>query len=187
MKYIIGLGNPGRKYSKTRHNIGFSIIDSFAEKKSLKWKEFRNIEIVSDDDNFLLAKPMSFMNQSGSPVVSLIKKYYPDYENVLVIHDDMDIEFGKIQVKRGGSSGGHNGVQSIIDSLGTKDFIRLRIGIGRPPEFADTVDYVLSNFTKEEFNKLEIINNNAMDIIETFIQSSVQKTMNLFNNKKLIC
>src|SRR3989339_742295 len=179
MKFIIGLRNPGKKYSRTRHNIGFTILDSFAEKRSLKWKEFKDNEIISDDNSFLLIKPMLFMNLSGSAVSPLVKKYNPDCEDILVIHDDLDIDFERINVKKSGSSGGHNGVQSIIDLLGTKELDRLRIGIGRPPEFIDPVDFVLSNFDKKEMDKLDTIINRAVDAAEVFVESDIQKTMNL--------
>ncbi|MBN1383609.1 MAG: aminoacyl-tRNA hydrolase [Elusimicrobia bacterium] len=197
MKLIIGLGNPGRKYSRTRHNIGFAIVDNFADRKSLKWKNYKDKADIVPSDNFLLIKPALFMNNSGSAVKPLIKKYLPDSaswrtgqagnpdpEDIIVIHDDMDIEFGCIRLKRNGSSGGHNGVQSIIETLGTDNFSRLRIGIGRPPEFMDPVDFVLSDFNNREKKELKTIITKTEDVISFFLESGLQKAMNIFNKRE---
>lgn len=195
MRFIIGLGNPGRKYLTTRHNIGFTVLDNFADKESLKWKNYKDTAIVSAAAGFLLIKPVLYMNHSGPALMPLIKKYLPRceagrqagnpyLEDILVIHDDMDIEFGNIRLKQRGSSGGHNGVQSIIETLGTDDFARLRFGIGRPAEFDDPVDFVLSNFNKEEKKKLETIISKTADAVSVFLESGLQKAMNVFNGRR---
>ncbi|MDD5686609.1 MAG: aminoacyl-tRNA hydrolase [Elusimicrobia bacterium] len=184
MKLIVGLGNPGKKYLKTRHNIGFVVLDNFAERESLKWKKYKDIAIISLSSGFLIAKPCLFMNQSGPAIIPLIKKYNFNCEDIFVIHDDMDIEFGRVQLKKGGSSGGHNGIQSIIEALGTNEFMRLRIGIGRPPETSDPVNFVLSDFLKEELEKLDAVILRATDAIPIFIESGIQKAMNVFNRKE---
>ncbi|MBI5573906.1 MAG: aminoacyl-tRNA hydrolase [Elusimicrobia bacterium] len=183
MKFIVGLGNPGKKYFSTRHNIGFAVLDNFAEDKSLKWREYKDRTLISGRSDFLIAKPTLFMNRSGYAIMPLIKKYNPDYEDILVISDDMDLSSGNIRIRKGGSSGGHNGIQSVIDALGTGEFCRLRIGIGRPPENVDPVDFVLSNFTKEESKDLKPVISRASDAVSVFIDSGLQKTMNLFNKR----
>ncbi|MFH1540526.1 MAG: aminoacyl-tRNA hydrolase [Elusimicrobiota bacterium] len=190
MKFIIGLGNPGKKYSTTRHNIGFAVLDSFAEHKLLKWKKYKDCAEISMHNDFLVIKPTLFMNRSGMAIIPLIKKYLscsrtdsPDFEELIVISDDMDISFGRIQIKKNGSSCGHNGVESIIETLGTNKFCRMRIGIGRPPLDVDPVDFVLSDFTEEETTKMKPVILRATDAACVFIESGLQKTMNLFNGK----
>lgn len=191
MKFIVGLGNPGKKYSSTRHNVGFAVLDNFAEDKSLKWREYKDSALVSVCDDFIIIKPMLFMNQSGLAVKPLVKKYLPprqtggqDFEDIIVVSDDMDISFGSIRIKKGGTSGGHNGVQSIIETLGTDEFCRLRIGIGRPPSgIVDAADFVLSNFTKKESEDIKPVISRASDAVSVFIDSGLQKTMNLFNRR----
>ena len=182
-KMIIGLGNPGKKYSTTRHNVGFAVIDNFAEDESLKWREYKDRALISGCSDFLIMKPTLFMNRSGEAIIPLIKKYELDFEDIIVISDDMDLSLGSIRLRKGGSSGGHNGVQSVIETLGTDEFCRLRIGIGRPPENTDPVDFVLSNFTKKESEDLRPVLSRAADAVSVFIDSGLQKTMNLFNRK----
>lgn len=187
MKFIVGLGNPGKKYSSTRHNVGFAVLDNFAEDKSLKWREYKDLAEISLCDDFLIIKPTLFMNRSGPAIMPLIKKYNPDFEDIIVISDDMDISFGTLRIKKGGSSGGHNGVESIIESLGTDEFCRMRIGIGRPPsDTVDAVDFVLSKFNQEEALKMKSVIPRASDAVSVFIDSGLQKTMNLFNKRETI-
>ncbi|PIU84189.1 MAG: aminoacyl-tRNA hydrolase [Elusimicrobia bacterium CG06_land_8_20_14_3_00_38_11] len=186
MKFIIGLGNPGKKYSSTRHNVGFAVLDNFTEDKSLEWREYKDCALVSVCDDFILVKSMLFMNRSGYAIMPLIKKYNPDYEDIIVVCDDMDISFGTLRVRKGGSSGGHNGVESIIETLGTNEFCRIRIGIGRPPSNVDAVDFVLSKFTQEEALKMKSVISRASDAVSVFIDSGLQKAMNLFNKRETI-
>ncbi|PKM93044.1 MAG: aminoacyl-tRNA hydrolase [Elusimicrobia bacterium HGW-Elusimicrobia-4] len=169
MKFIVGLGNPGKKYSATRHNVGFTVLDNFAEDKSLEWREYKDRALLSVCEDFLIIKPTLFMNRSGYAIMPLIKKYNPDFEDIIVISDDMDISFGSIRIKKGGSSGGHNGVESIIETLGTNEFIRMRIGIGRPPENIVPVDFVLSKFSQEEAVKMKSVIPRASDAVSVFI------------------
>ncbi|HAX61408.1 MAG TPA: aminoacyl-tRNA hydrolase [Elusimicrobia bacterium] len=184
MKFVIGLGNPGKKYFATRHNIGFAVLDNFAEDKSLKWREYKDLAEISLCDEYLIIKPTLFMNRSGLAIMPLIKKYKPDFEDIIVVSDDMDISFGCLRLRKGGSSGGHNGVQSIIESLGTDEFCRMRIGIGRPPsDTLDAVDFVLSKFSRQEAFKMKSVISRASDAVSVFIDSGLQKTMNLFNRK----
>lgn len=166
MKLIVGLGNPGKKYEKTRHNFGFMAIDFLREKynaPNFKMNKKCNAEISKTDD-FIFAKPQTFMNKSGEAVAKLLSFYKLTARDITVLHDDMDIEFGKIRESVGSRAAGHNGVQSIIDSVGTQDFKRIRLGVGRPPSFAKASDggpanippedYVLQNFPPEELEKI---------------------------------
>jgi PTH1 family peptidyl-tRNA hydrolase len=155
MKLIVGLGNPGKKYAKTRHNIGFRVIDS--------------LDFARDKDVILL-KPDNFMNNSGRAVQSLITKYKIQTTDVIVVHDDIDLLFGDVRVSKDSSSAGHKGVQSIIDALGAQDFIRIRIGI-RPQHEIDTTEFVLKNFTKTEEKQLPEIIKKAIDEIDAFLTS----------------
>ncbi|MBU1179584.1 aminoacyl-tRNA hydrolase [Patescibacteria group bacterium] len=152
MKLIIGLGNPGQKYEKTRHNVGFMSVD-FLQKKidapEFKFNKKCKAEI-SKADGIILAKPQTFMNNSGEAVSKLLSFYKIEPEKIIVIHDDLDLELGKLRESKNRGSAGHNGAQSIIDGLGTKNFTRIRIGIGRPPIKIPPESYVLQKFEKEE-------------------------------------
>ena len=159
MKLVVWLGNPGKEYTKTRHNIGFMIVDDFV--KDGKWKveggkrkgEFQ--EYVINDQKIVFLKPMEFMNRSWWAVAAIANFYKIAPKDILVIHDDIDLIVGKIQLKLWGSSAGHNGLKDIIEKLGTKEFRRLRIGIDRPVIQDDVADYVLSPFGREEKERIE--------------------------------
>lgn len=148
MKLIVGLGNPGEKYKDTRHNIGFIFVDKLSDENDVAWKFEKkfNAEIARFDDT-LLAKPQTFMNNSGESVSKIMNFYDIELEDLLVVHDDIDLEHGNIKVEKGRGSAGHKGVQSIIDHLGTNEFERMRIGVGRPDNpNIETEDWVLMNF-----------------------------------------
>ena len=202
MHLIIGLGNPGAKYQNTRHNIGFDVIDalaqstqsqSYAPKKGILSKlSKRNSAFKSQhqalicDIKFggkkaILAKPQTFMNLSGKSVAAIAKFYKIENKNIIVIYDDIDLPLGKIRIRPGGGSGGHNGIKSIISHIG-EDFARLRIGVSgeRDPNY-DTADYVLGKFTKSETEKLAPIIKTAAEAIEEFVRSDINSTMNKFN------
>jgi peptidyl-tRNA hydrolase, PTH1 family len=153
MKLIVGLWNPGQEYEKTRHSIGFFLIDSFVPWK-FKYDEKYKSELYKDQDVIYL-KPMEFMNRSGWAVSAVAKFYKIEPKDILVMHDDIDLPVGKIQLKLWGSSAGHNGLKDIIEKIGTKDFWRLRIGVDRPINQDDVAEYVLSNFKKDEKNLIE--------------------------------
>ncbi|MEK6528053.1 MAG: aminoacyl-tRNA hydrolase, partial [Nitrospirota bacterium] len=159
MWLIVGLGNPGKVYSKTRHNLGFMVIDALASKSSIKIKN-KSKNSVSGKGNIncievILLKPLTFMNKSGIAVKAACKKYQ-NIENLLIVHDDLDLKPGIIRIKKNGSAGGHRGIESVSDYMGTKDFTRLKIGIGRPayragrPDKISAEDYVLSPFSRQE-------------------------------------
>ncbi len=156
---VIGLGNPGPAYSGNRHNVGFMVVDRLARDKNRDWKTLKNLyessEVRDSGMTMHLLKPMTFMNLSGKAVANFISRKFIDLNNIVVIHDDMDLTFGKIRLKKGGGDGGHRGVRSIADSLRFKDFIRIRIGVGRPPSGVSPEAYVLQNFS-DPFQKENI-------------------------------
>jgi len=187
MRLIVGLGNPGKVYSQTRHNIGSSIVKAIAKeyKVSLKKGIFSsclNARLRILDQDVILAVPLVFMNLSGDAVRSLVKKHRVALENLLVVFDDLDLELGRLKVKPDGSSGGHNGLKSIISSLGSQNFCRLRIGIGRPQDQrADIARYVLSPFSKKEKNIVEQVTEISCQVVEFWVSQGISKTMNIFN------
>lgn len=188
MKLIAGLGNPGRIYIDSRHNIGFSIIKSLSQIYKAPLKKDNHTFSLSgkgriEGENVTLALPLTFMNLSGDAVSALIKKYKIDLPDLLVVCDDLDLKFGAMKIRPSGSSGGHNGLQSIIDSLGSREFSRLRIGIGRPQDKRGAADYVLSPFNKKEQKNLKEIIEDACDCCRTWLTKGVTESMNIFNRR----
>ncbi|GAA0353459.1 aminoacyl-tRNA hydrolase [Bacillus horti] len=185
MKLIVGLGNPGPKYELTRHNIGFLSIDYIADELGLdlnksKWKGLY-AEGVYQGEKIILLKPMTFMNLSGESIQEVMNFYKIPVENILIIFDDLDLPFGKIKLRYKGSSGGHNGLKSIIAHLGTDQFKRIKMGIGRP-EFGDTVSYVLGQFPLEQQDTLEEMLAHASKASTAFIgEDDFTKVMNKYN------
>ncbi len=185
MWLITGLGNPGNKYASTRHNLGFMVIESLSSKLNIslknKSKNFTFGKGCIDEHNLILIKPITFMNRSGIAVGDACRKF-SRLENMIVIHDDIDLDVGKIRIKKNGSGGGHKGIESIIELTGTKDFLRLKIGIGRstriPPE-----DYVLRPFTKKEQPVIQNSIENAVDAIEMIINRGISCAQNEFHKK----
>jgi PTH1 family peptidyl-tRNA hydrolase len=182
MKLIVGLGNPGKEYENTRHNIGFMIVDKYIDNNMWK-KKFDGLYQIVDiaGEKVLFLKPQTYMNLSGNSVVKAVKFYNIDVKDILVIQDDLDIPFKNYKLKINSSSGGHNGIKSIISSLNSQGFGRLKVGISHDKN-GDTINYVLSKFSKEE---LEYINNNSIygDIIESFIKNGIDITMNKYNSR----
>jgi PTH1 family peptidyl-tRNA hydrolase len=180
---IAGLGNPGRGYSKTRHNAGFMAIDVLAGRFGfeLKIKEAYSLRKGSIEGNdVILMEPLTFMNRSGLAVREVMKKYNVSPENLMVIHDDIDMETGKLKIREKGSSGGHKGIESIIELIGTKEFIRVKIGVGRE-EGLPVENYVLSKFRKDEIPLIKDAVNRASDAVVEIIKSGVDRAMNKFN------
>jgi peptidyl-tRNA hydrolase, PTH1 family len=190
VKLIVGLGNPGKEYAMTRHNAGFMVVDKLAEafRISIDKNKFDVIygkgKIQGND--IMLAKPQAFMNRSGSPVRKLAGFYRISCEEMLIIHDDIDLAFGRIKVKEKGGDGGHKGIRSIKDAFGGGNFTRLRIGIGRSEAGADVVDHVLGRFNPEEKALLDKIIATAMDAALTILCESAKEGMNRFNRLKTI-
>lgn len=182
---IAGLGNPGREYAKTRHNIGFMVIDRLAEKFniSLNQKKFDNLFGLGEIDGtkVILTEPMAFMNRSGPPILQLAKYYKLTFDHVLVIHDDIDILFGNLKIKTKGGHGGHNGIRSIIGASGNGEFPRIRIGIGRPDTHIDVTDHVLGKIAKEEIKHLETVLTSAAQAAQAIINKGLTLSMNMFN------
>ncbi len=190
LKLVIGLGNPGKEYSMTRHNAGFMVVDKLADayRISMDKNKFDLIygkgKIQGND--VMLAKPQAFMNLSGPPVQKLAGFYRISCEDMLIIHDDIDLAFGRIKIKEKGGDGGHKGIRSIKDAFGGGNFTRLRIGIGRSEAGADVVDHVLGRFDPEEKTLLDKIIATAMDAVLTILCEGAKEGMNRFNRLKTI-
>lgn len=189
MKLIVGLGNPGKIYIDSRHNIGFSVVRNLAKiyKATLKRDGGTlslSAKIKIGRESAILAVPFNFMNLSGVSIAALVKKYKIDLVNLLVLCDDLDLEFGRMKIKARGSSAGHRGLESIIEALGSRSFARLRIGIGRAPKNVDPAEYVLSVFTKKEKFFMEEITERAIDCCRFWVSEGIEKTMNIFNRRE---
>jgi PTH1 family peptidyl-tRNA hydrolase len=186
VKLIVGLGNPGRAYRYSRHNVGFLIIDKIAKdcrikiKTNTATKSFLGKGTVEDRE-VILAKPLCFMNSSGRSVNLILKKTGLNLQDMLVVFDDLDLEWGKMRIRPYGGSGGHKGVKSIIDALGRSDFPRLRFGIGRPGKKSEVVDYVLNRWSNQERKELEEYLERAAECCRAWIVSGVSEAMNKFN------
>ncbi len=182
---IIGLGNPGREYQRTRHNVGFLAVDSLTTRWGLSFTRQRARAEVAEGTvlgrRVTLAKPQTFMNSSGDAVRAVMRYGNLAPSNLLVIYDDMDLPFGRLRIRDKGSAGGHRGVQSIVDQLGTSDFARLRIGVGRPPLAVDPIDYVLSGFCASELVELKSIFDRVAEGVEVFMRDGVTAAMNVVN------
>ena len=183
MWVIAGLGNPGRKYSRTRHNIGFMAVEEIAQRNGIEFtdrKEYRIGRGSIEGHNVILIEPLLYMNRSGPVVNAILKKFTVQFDNLIVIHDDLDMETGKLRIRKTGSSGGHKGVESIIQNIGAKDFIRVKIGIGREPGTL-VEDYVLSKFTRQEISAIKETIEKTTDAVHAIIDEGVDKAMNTFN------
>ena len=184
---IVGLGNPGAKYEMTRHNAGFLAVDLFAIKENFNIKKLKFHALVGDvkigGKKCLVMKPQTFMNNSGESVGEAAKFYKIPPENIVVISDDISLDVGNIRIKRKGSAGGHNGLKSIIAHLGSENFIRIKVGVGKKP-FADydLADWVLGRFPKEKESDLKQALENAVDSIPYIVNNQIDKAMNLYNS-----
>ena len=184
-KLIVALGNHGVEYELTRHNFGWLVVDGLPFESQLHWKEkFKGVYCshTSGSEKIYFLKPHTYMNLSGQSVQALMSFFKITAEELLVIHDDLDLEFGKIVFKNGGGLGGHNGLKSIVASLGTRDFMRLRLGIGRPSR-GNPSNWVLSRFTDDEFISLERILKEAAKALETSINDGFSKAATLYSRK----
>jgi PTH1 family peptidyl-tRNA hydrolase len=182
---IIGLGNPGREYKDTRHNIGFMLIDHLAEKIGARGMKVQSKAIVTsglfEERKLILAKPQTYMNLSGHSVQGLLHFYKIPHSHLLVAHDDLDLPFGTIRIRPTGGPGGQRGMANTIELLGTQDFPRLRLGIGRPPGRMDPKDYVLQDFSKEDAKLLPGILSHASDAALEFVMIGLNAAMNKYN------
>ncbi|MGI8309995.1 aminoacyl-tRNA hydrolase [Saccharopolyspora hattusasensis] len=182
---IVGLGNPGPRYAGNRHNIGFLVADELADRIGGKFKAHKaGAEVVEGrlaGARAVLVKPRSFMNLSGGPVAGAVKFYKAPPESLIVIHDELDLPFGTIRLKRGGGENGHNGLRSISKSLGTRDYVRVRFGIGRPPGRMDPADYVLKDFSGTERKELAYFIDVCADAVETVVTKGLEAAQNQFH------
>ena len=183
MKLVVGLGNPG-KYERTRHNIGFLIIDRVAKEKAVVVKRKLYDALVgewSNGERILLAKPQTYMNRSGESVRELLQEFRVSAKDLIVVYDDLDLPFGRIRIRPEGSAGGHRGVLSVMESLEGAPFYRVRVGIGRPPEGMEAADYVLEPFSPEEARELDEVISRASEAVICLLQDGVQRAMERFN------
>lgn len=187
MKCIVGLGNPGKKYEKTRHNIGFMTLDELANQNnwSISQTKFRGLYTTEhvNGEKVLLLKPQTYMNLSGESLRGFMDYFDIEIEDILVVFDDLDLPPGKIRLRKKGGHGGHNGIRNIIDQLGTKEFKRLRMGIGRPEVPVSVVDYVLGEFPKAEAKDVSDSIEQAVKACEAWMEQSFDEVMNEFNAK----
>ena len=184
MKVIVGLGNPGKKYSTTRHNIGAMTIARLSLLWGITLTRRNPYALVGQgvvgDQSVVLAKPRTFMNLSGEPVAYLVNRFHISLEDLLIIYDEMDLPLGTTRIRPRGGNGGHNGLRSIIDALKTEDVPRMRLGVGRSP-VVNAISHVLSQFTKEEVPALEQLLNRAVEASACFVEEGVDEAMNKFN------
>ncbi|MBI5298860.1 MAG: aminoacyl-tRNA hydrolase [Deltaproteobacteria bacterium] len=184
MKIIVGLGNPGREYVNHKHNVGFWVVDLMAKQNHWEWEEKKQrLQAWGslDDEECWLVKPATYMNLSGQAVQAFLKKKNGLEKDLIVFHDDMDLELGKIRWAFGSGHGGHNGVRSIIDTLGTKDFHRIRLGIGRPEHGKDPADYVLQPFKGKDLEIVEAMIDRAAGSIPDFLKHGLQWVQNKYH------
>jgi peptidyl-tRNA hydrolase, PTH1 family len=185
MKLIAGLGNPGQKYRGTRHNVGFDVVDELAARHGLTWESAPAEAVLAKwrGRGTLLAKPLTFMNLSGRAVGDLLRFFKIDLAEMLVVVDDINLDVGRLRARSGGSAGGHNGLKSLIELLGTEEFARLRIGVGRGDARRDLADHVLARFDPDENPVVEETVGRAADAAELFIAEGIDAVMNRYNPK----
>ncbi len=183
MYLIAGLGNPGDKYKQTRHNIGFLVIDEITKSLSTTNIANQNFQAITQKNlSNIYAKPQTFMNLSGESILNIVEYYNIPNENIIIVHDDIDLSFGTVKFKIGGSHGGHNGLRSIDSHIG-KDYIRVRVGVGKPEDKCDVANYVLSNFSKEEFKELENIIPHIIKALDALKSLSLEEVKSKYTIK----
>lgn len=191
---VVGLGNPGPKYAGNRHNIGAMVIADLAAAAGVSAKQHKARAWVSEirlgtlpggvpGPRAVLAQPMTYMNVSGGPVAALVKFYKVPLEQIIVVHDELDIDFGAIKLKRGGGEGGHNGLRSISQSLGTRDYLRVRLGVGRPPGRQDPAAYVLSDFPARDRVDVELLIGDGVDAVTDLVHTGLEATQGRFHSR----
>src|SRR3954468_3524148 len=187
---VVGLGNPGKEYAGNRHNAGFMVADLLAGRLGVRFSRHRKavaevaesrLGVGVDAPRLVLAKPLTYMNLSGGPVAGLAQFYKVPADQIIAIHDELDIPYGQLRLKIGGGEGGHNGLRSMSRSLGGKDYVRVRFGIGRPPGRQDPADYVLSDFSAAERKELEFLVDRAADAVELVLAHGVEAAQNRYH------
>jgi peptidyl-tRNA hydrolase, PTH1 family len=174
---IVGLGNPGPSYSGNRHNVGAMVVDELATRTGGTLRSHRArasaAEVRIEEQRAVIARPLSFMNESGGPVAGLMSFFKIPVENLILIHDEIDIPFAEVRLKVGGGEGGHNGLRSVTKSLGTRDYLRVRVGVGRPPGRMDAADYVLHDFSSTERREVPLLISDAADAVEHLVSQGL--------------
>ena len=186
MKVVVGLGNPGKRYDATRHNIGFKVVERLADKAGVRFKKdwratARVAKFAESGEEVLLVEPQTFMNRSGQAIRSLVDRHRVDEADVVVIFDDADLDCGRIRLRAQGGAGGHNGVRSVVESLGVSNFARVRVGVGPRPHGEELVEYVLSEFSSEELEKVTEAVDTAANAVMRIVTDGVERAMNEFN------
>jgi PTH1 family peptidyl-tRNA hydrolase len=188
LKLVAGFGNPGRRYAGTRHNVGFDVLDRLATRHGVEWESApRGIEALVGrwrERDVVIAKPLTFMNLSGQAIVGLLQFFKIALPDLLVVVDDANLELGRLRARAGGSAGGHNGLKSVIESLGTDEFARLRIGVGRGDARRDLADHVLATFDPEERASVAEAVDRSADAADLFVAEGITPVMNRFNRKE---
>lgn len=187
MKLIVGLGNPTAQYDKTRHNVGFEVIDQLVERYNIPLDTMKHKGIygkgVIEGQTVILLKPMTYMNLSGESVVQVANYYKIDSSDVIVIYDDINLDVGRLRIRKKGSAGGHNGIKNIIQHLGTDEFPRIRVGVGMKPGNMDLAKYVLSRFSEDEQALMNTGYDRACEVAKLMLQDEIEKAMNEYNGK----
>ncbi|MDQ7910971.1 aminoacyl-tRNA hydrolase [Phytohabitans sp. ZYX-F-186] len=185
---VVGLGNPGREYAGNRHNAGFMVADLLAGRMGARFGRHKRAvaevaegRLVPGGPGLVLAKPLTYMNLSGGPVAALSQFYKVPVGSIIAVHDELDLGYGTVRAKIGGGEGGHNGLRSMSKSLGSKEYVRVRFGIGRPPGRQDPADFVLSDFSAAERKELEFLVDRAADVVETVVTRGVEAAQNAYN------
>lgn len=187
---VVGLGNPGAQYAGNRHNVGFMVVDLLAKRLGAKFGRHNRamadvaearLGLGGEAPKLILAKPLTYMNLSGGPVAALAQFYKIPPAQVIAVHDELDIPYGQLRLKLGGGEGGHNGLRSMTKSLSTKEYLRVRFGVGRPPGRQDAADYVLSDFSAVERKELEFLVDRAADVVEALITKGLEPTQNAYH------
>ena len=185
MYIIVGLGNPGDKYEKTRHNVGFNVIDLLAKEYSIDVSKIKHKALIGEGrvgtEKVILVKPMTYMNLSGESVADICNYYNIDLENLIVIYDDIDLDVGKIRIRKKGSGGTHNGMRSVTQRLGTNDFVRVRVGIGKPENKQDLINYVIGHISDEDKIILDKGTTIAKDAVIDVLKYGIDNAMNKIN------
>jgi peptidyl-tRNA hydrolase, PTH1 family len=186
---VVGLGNPGPEYARHRHNVGFLVADVVADRAGITFGRHRRaVALVAEGrlgyggPRLVLAKPMTYMNLSGGAVVALVNFYKVPVDRVVIVHDELDLPYGQVRLKRGGGESGHNGVRSVSRSFGSRDYLRVRVGIGRPPGRQDPADYVLSDFSAVERKELDLHVERAADAAEAVVTKGLEWTQNAYHS-----
>jgi PTH1 family peptidyl-tRNA hydrolase len=183
---VAGLGNPGERYAKSRHNVGFMVVERLCGRLGVRLRKVRFLSLVAAETNVggtpvVLTGPATYMNLSGPPIASFARKRRIPVEQVVACHDEIDLPFGALKIKRGGSTAGHHGLDSVVEAFRSPDFHRIRIGVGRPPGRQDPVDFVLQPFAKRELQEVEVLLEDAADAVTSLVTQGLQLTQSRFN------